>query len=62
MLQLKASLMLIQKEYNKEPDSFAALGYDTAKILVKAIEKANSTDGDAIKTCFSWYGNGQCYR
>lgn len=35
--------------YNKEPDAFAALSYDTAKILVKAIEKANSTDGTAIK-------------
>ena len=38
-----------KKEYNKEPDAFAALSYDTAKILVKAIEKANSTDGDKIK-------------
>ena len=35
--------------YNKEPDAFAALSYDTAKILVKAIEKANSTDGTAIR-------------
>jgi len=41
------------KEYNKEPDSFAALAYDTAKILVKAIEKANSTDGEAIKTALA---------
>lgn len=38
-----------KKAYNKEPDAFAALSYDTAKILVKAIEKANSTDGAAIK-------------
>lgn len=37
------------KKYNKTPDCFAALSYDTAKILVKAIEKANSTDGTAIK-------------
>lgn len=35
------------KKYNKTPDCFAALSYDTAKILVKAIEKANSTDGTA---------------
>lgn len=41
------------KEYNKEPDSFAALGYDTAKILVKAIEKANSTDPEQIKTALA---------
>ncbi|MDS0527947.1 ABC transporter substrate-binding protein [Clostridium sp. SHJSY1] len=38
-----------KKEYNKEPDSFAALGYDNAKLLVKAIEKAGKTDGVAIK-------------
>ncbi|MDU4937213.1 MAG: ABC transporter substrate-binding protein [Clostridium paraputrificum] len=37
------------KKYNKTPDCFAALSYDTAKILVKAIEKANSTDGTAIR-------------
>jgi len=38
-----------KKEYNKEPDAFAALGYDSAKLLVKAIEKAGNTDGPAIK-------------
>jgi len=38
-----------KKEYNKEPDAFAALGYDSAKLLVKAIEKAGKTDGAAIK-------------
>lgn len=38
-----------KKEYNKEPDAFAALSYDTSKILVKAIEKAGKTDGTAIK-------------
>lgn len=37
------------KKYNKTPDCFAALSYDTSKILVKAIEKANSTDPNAIK-------------
>ncbi|PRR82153.1 ABC transporter substrate-binding protein [Clostridium vincentii] len=42
-----------KEEYNKEPDAFAALSYDTAKILVKAIEKADSTDGDAIKTALA---------
>ena len=42
-----------KKDYNKEPDAFAALGYDSAKILVKAIEKANSTDGDAIRTALA---------
>lgn len=38
-----------KKDYNKEPDCFAALAYDSAKILVKAIEKANSTDGAKIR-------------
>jgi len=30
------------EKFGKEPDSFAALGYDTAKVLIKALE--NSTD------------------
>lgn len=38
-----------KKEYNKTPDSLAALGYDGASIMIKALEKANSTDGDKIK-------------
>ena len=38
-----------KKEYNKEPDAFAALAYDSTKILVEAIKNANSTDGAAIK-------------
>ncbi|MBE6052566.1 MAG: ABC transporter substrate-binding protein [Clostridium sartagoforme] len=38
-----------KKEFNKEPDAFAALAYDSAKILVEAIKNANSTDGAAIK-------------
>ncbi len=38
-----------KKEYNKDPDAFAALGYDSAKILVEAIKNANSTDGATIK-------------
>lgn len=38
-----------KKEYNKEPDAFAALAYDSAKILVKAFEDAKSTDSTAVK-------------
>lgn len=38
-----------KKEYNKEPDAFAALAYDSAKILVKAFEDAKSTDSAAVK-------------
>lgn len=38
-----------KKEYNKEPDAFAALAYDSAKILVKAFEDAKSTDSAKVK-------------
>ncbi|MDV4150989.1 ABC transporter substrate-binding protein [Clostridium sp. AL.422] len=38
-----------KKEYNKEPDAFAALAYDSARVLVEAIKNADSTDGTAIK-------------
>jgi branched-chain amino acid transport system substrate-binding protein len=33
-----------KKEYNQDADSFAALGYDAAKLMIKAIENAGSTD------------------
>ena len=36
-------------KYKKEPDAFAALAYDTMKVLLKGIEDAKSTDGVAIK-------------
>lgn len=36
-------------EYNQDADSFAALGYDSAKMLIAAIEKAGSTDSEAIR-------------
>lgn len=34
--------------YNDEPSSFAALGYDAAYIIKEAIEKAGSTDKEAV--------------
>lgn len=37
-----------QAAYDKMPDSFAALGYDTAKLLMQAIEDAGSAQPDAI--------------
>ncbi|WP_242981673.1 ABC transporter substrate-binding protein [Alkalibaculum bacchi] len=37
-----------QEKYNAEPNSFAALGYDTAYILTEAIKAAGSTDSQAI--------------
>lgn len=36
-------------EYNQEVDSFAILGYDSAKILIAAIEKAGSAEPEKIK-------------
>lgn len=36
-------------KFNKDPDAFAALGYDTAKVLVKAIEKSGDLCADKIK-------------
>jgi len=37
-------------KYNQDVDSFAVLGYDAAKMLIAAIEKAGSTDPEAIRT------------
>ena len=33
----------------KEPDAFAALGYDTVRLLLAAIESAGSTDAQAVR-------------
>ncbi|MBY6276491.1 MAG: branched-chain amino acid ABC transporter substrate-binding protein [Symbiobacterium thermophilum] len=38
-----------QERYGERPDSFAALGYDAAKLLLGAIERAGSTDGEALR-------------
>ncbi|NLI89086.1 MAG: ABC transporter substrate-binding protein [Epulopiscium sp.] len=35
-------------EYNEEPNSFAALGYDATMILLDAIEAAGTTDSDEV--------------
>ena len=35
-------------EYGEDPNSFAALGYDAAKILVDSIAKAGTTDADKV--------------
>ena len=36
-------------KYNETPDDMAALGYDSAVILVEAIKKANTTDGEKLR-------------
>jgi branched-chain amino acid transport system substrate-binding protein len=39
-----------KEKYNgKEPDAMAALGYDAAKILADAIQRAGNTEGSAIR-------------
>lgn len=36
-------------KYNAEPDTFAALGYDAANLLIKGIENAGKTDPEALR-------------
>ncbi|NLO89240.1 MAG: ABC transporter substrate-binding protein [Clostridia bacterium] len=38
-----------EKKYNTTPDAFAALGYDTAYLLAKAIEQAGSAEPEKIQ-------------
>lgn len=38
-----------KEKYNQEPDAFAALAYDSTKIIVEALKSAGSTDSVAIK-------------
>ena len=40
---------LYEAKYERAPNAFAALGYDAYMLLVDAIERAGSTDGDAIR-------------
>ena len=42
-------IRLYQAEYNKEPNAFAALGWDAYMLLVSAIDRAGSVDGDAMQ-------------
>lgn len=40
---------LYKEEFGREPNAFAALGWDAYMLLVDAIERAGTVDGDAIK-------------
>ena len=40
---------LYRDTYDREPNAFAALGYDAYMLLLDAIERAGSVDGDAIR-------------
>jgi len=41
-------LKKFKAEYNQDPDSMAALGYDAANLLFDAIDRAGTTDGKAL--------------
>jgi len=41
-------LKKFKAEYNQEPDSMAALGYDAANLLFDAMDRAGTTDGKAL--------------
>jgi branched-chain amino acid transport system substrate-binding protein len=38
---------------DSDPDAFAALGYDTVRLLVSAIERAGSDDASAVRTALA---------
>ena len=40
-------------KFNRPPDSIAALGYDSAKVLADAITRANSTEGPKIRAALA---------
>ena len=42
-------IQAFQKEYNKDPNVFAALGYDAGKMLIDAVQRADSNDGSKIR-------------
>lgn len=42
-----------KKEYGQKPDALAALGYDSALMLINAIKQANSTEPTKIKEALS---------
>lgn len=51
---IKAFMKAYNDEYGHAPENaFAALGYDAVKLLADAIERAGSTDAEAIKTALA---------
>lgn len=45
---VQAFIKAYTDKYGSAPDTFAALGYDAAKLLIAAVEKAGSTDPEAV--------------
>ncbi len=46
---LQAFIDAYKAEYNEEPGMFAALAYDSTNLLIQAVEKAGSTDPEAVR-------------
>lgn len=46
--KLQAFIAAYEAEYGKKPDTFAALAYDAAYLVFDAVERAGSTDRDAV--------------
>jgi branched-chain amino acid transport system substrate-binding protein len=40
-------------KFNREPDSIAALGYDSAKVLADSINRAKATDGPSLRAAIA---------
>ncbi len=58
--EVKSFVLGFSQEYNKMPNSYAALGYDAVKILAAAIEKSDSrnrsTVAEELANLGSWPG------
>ncbi|MBG9982041.1 ABC transporter substrate-binding protein [Aerococcaceae bacterium DSM 111020] len=46
--QSQAFVKAYQEKFNKTPDTFAAFGYDSVFVLAEAMERAGSTDYEAV--------------
>ena len=46
--ELQAFIDAYKAEYGSEPSQFEALGFDSTNLLIQAIEKAGTTDADAV--------------
>ena len=49
----KAFVEAYKKEYGQNPDALAVLGYDAAKLLIDAIQRANSLDKGKIQAALA---------
>ena len=49
----KAFVEAYKKEYGQNPDALAVLGYDAAKLLIDAIQRANSLDKSKIQAALA---------